>query len=118
MCQFPSDSNSGINEGHIPFDPLSAGKCALPDDYARVPAIDYNVRTANVPACSTSESQIEKHLVSARAKQTEWINSISLLTKQQIFETDNISLSSFHASLQKDLDESCAIISLYEKVTL
>ena len=69
--------------------------------------------------CTTSESQIEKLLDSARAKQTKWINSISLLTKQKIFETDNISWSSFHASLQRDLDESCAIISLlslfYEK---
>ena len=59
------------------------------------------------------KKQIEKHLDSARAKQAEWINSaIPLLTKEQILESDNISWSSFHASLQNDLDETCAIISL------
>ena len=56
------------------------------------------------------KKQIEKHLDSARAKQAEWINgAIPLLTKEQILES---SWSSFHASLQNDLDETCAIISL------
>ena len=113
VFQFPSVSNSGIGNGHIFFYPLSTGKCLLPDNYAHVPVVDCNVRTVKLPACSTSKKQFEKHLDSARAKQAEWINSaIPLLTKEQILESDNISWSSFHASLQNDLDETCAIISL------
>ena len=55
VFQFPSVSNSGIGNGHIFFDPLSTGKCLLPDNYAHVPVVDCNVRTVNLPACSTSK---------------------------------------------------------------
>ena len=59
VFQFPSVSNSGIGNGHIFFDPLSTGKCLLPDNYSHVPVVDCSVRTVNLPACSTSKNKLK-----------------------------------------------------------
>ena len=118
IFQFPSINNLGIGREPILINPSLAGKCSLPDDYANVSAVACDVSTTAVPAPFTSSSKSQGNLSSARAQQAKWLNHAMALLQKPI-ESEWISWSAFHASLQNHSDDLCTIVSLlplfYEK---
>ena len=116
--QFPTACNLGTSREPIVINPVSSGKCSLPENYTNVPAIAYQTNTLAVPesTCTAFQGLLDK----AKKEELAWIDhGIQLLHKTALEKRDFISWGAFHASTQNNPVNPSAIIALlpmfYEK---
>lgn len=117
LFQIPKESQKGERRPPLKIPP-SSNMQSLPDEYAFVPAVALQISTVEVPECRVSAPQ--KCLDEAKHEEEQWSqNALSLLSCDTLTKETNIAWSSYHASLQSQVENNPALHALlplfYEK---
>ena len=103
--QFPTAQNPGVKQEYsFVHSTTRSQNYPLPDKYAIVPQVGFDVNSVEVPATQTNVTvENKEELQTAISEEKQWINSaIDLLDKGKLESGDHIAWGAYHAAKEDD----------------